>query len=64
LFTVAVTWTLASVCAGEVTVQVVSAELSGLDLHRMDDLVALWWALERRRVRGDSEQPNASSHNP
>jgi PucR C-terminal helix-turn-helix domain len=30
-------------------------ELTGLDLHRMDDLVALWWALERRRVRGGGE---------
>jgi DNA-binding PucR family transcriptional regulator len=31
-------------------------ELSGLDLHRMDDLVALWWALERRRVlRGEQQ---------
>jgi PucR C-terminal helix-turn-helix domain len=29
-------------------------ELSGLDLRRMDDLVALWWALERRRVRAAS----------
>jgi len=36
-------------------------ELSGLDLHRMDDLVALWWALERRRARGGGEQPGASS---
>jgi hypothetical protein len=26
-------------------------ELSGIDLHEMDDLVALWWALERRRLR-------------
>ena len=27
-------------------------ELTGLDLRRMDDLVALWWALEHRRLRG------------
>jgi DNA-binding PucR family transcriptional regulator len=36
-------------------------ELSGLDLHRMDDLVALWWALERRRVGTTADPPAASS---
>lgn len=28
-------------------------ELTGLDLRRMDDLVALWGALERRRARSE-----------
>lgn len=36
-------------------------ELSGLDLHRMDDLVALWWALERRRVGTTADPPPGSS---
>jgi hypothetical protein len=49
-------------------------ELSGLDLHRMDDLVALWWALERRRVRAlkgpagpspdEAPRPAAASASP